>query len=894
MFFRNVLSVIIAIAICSSVLATEKFRTFWRGQWVDYVEVGDYAITEGDIIIGQKDQVREWARAVERGQMQVEAARKALAIDSAARVWNVVDAAGVVQVPYSVATGNQSNIDAAITEVNRVLAGVVRWVARGSEADYVEFNLSTKDGGSCASFVGRSGGKQIISGDPECSVGTIVHEMGHAMGLWHVQQDVRANAFVDFRLVNMDASKRSNNQPIFGTRTWGGYDYESNMHYSRTAFSASSADRQTLETKPPGISVGVSPTYSAADLDALFRLYGKAPTQTTINSNPSGLRIVVDGIAHATPAKFNWPIGSVHRVWVDSGLQSLGGFRYGFGRWSHDASADPSPQLTWEVRAGDGSFGSPATAPSDTVLVANFVRLIEVQATAATQTGGTSLVVARRNTWPGTANLYPQFTAFDLTAQPALGYAHFFNWGSAFSSKGGAGIRPNISLLLTGTQATQTIGASFHNGPTIAVDVQGAGLEDGLAVRVTPPGGTVGTTLAPRIARSTAGIWKFDMQSPQFVGTGIRYTREAYEGFDNIETGEVAMPAIGTRDVTIRAYREVSPFKQTRPSCAGTVSLSDSATWLRTGAPLSVNVIPSGGGVFAGWTGTLSGFNTSSNIAVGSNVPEFVAQFNQTNEPLTLASVSPSVIGDDAVNTVVEIRGTGFTASSQVRIGLQAFVPTYVNSTTLRLTISRSALLNVGRQPLFVTNALSLSCQASSNSAAMDVLPNGARASVALAEFYNPALDYYFLTGRESEKQLLSGLADWRRTGAEMKLYANAFDAALPLERFFFASVARAGARGSHFFTSLAAEQRLLTSLNTTNLPERAKPYLESIEGYTIEKRADGTCPERSVPVYRAFKGAPRYVDDGNHRFSTSLTQHRDMVDRLGWTDEGVVFCALP
>jgi Astacin (Peptidase family M12A) len=883
----------VALALSGPAFAAEKFRTFWRGQWVDYVEIGDYAITEGDIIIGQKDDVREWARAVERGQMQVEATRKALALDSAARVWNVRDATGVVQVPYTVAEGNRSNIDAAIAEANRALAGVVRWVARGAETDYVEFNLATKDAGSCASFVGRIGGKQNISGDPECSIATIVHEMGHAMGLWHVQQDARANAFVDFRLANMDASKRSNNQPIFGTRTWGGYDYESNMHYSRIAFSASSADRQTLETKPPGISAGTSPTYSTADLDALFRLYGKTPSQTTVQSNPAGLRVVVDGVAYTTPAKFDWPIGSVRRVWVDSGLQSLGGFRYAFGRWSHDASTDPSPQLTWEVRAGDGSFGSPSNAPADTVIVANFVRLIEVQTTPASQAGGTSSVVARRAPWPGSTNLFPQFTAFDLSAQPVAGLAHYFNWGAAFASQGGAGVRTNLSLLLNGALATQTIGANFHNGPTISVDVQGVGVEDGVAVRVTPPGGTVGSTIAPRIARSTAGSWKFDIQSPQFVGTGIRYTREAYEGFDNIETGEVTMPSSGARNVAIRAFREVAPYSQVRPTCAGSVNLSDRSTWLRTGAPLAVSVVSSGAGVFAGWSGTLSGLNTSSNIAVGSNVPEFVAHFNQTTEPLTLATVSPYVIGDDATSTVVELRGAGFTPSSLVRIGNQTFAPTYINSSTLRFTVTRSAFSSAGRLPVFVVNALSLSCQASTNSAAFDVLPLGARASVVLTEYYNPSLDYYFLTGRENEKLLLNGLADWRRTGEEVKLFAVAVEAARPLERFFFANVARAGTRGSHFFTSLAAEQRLLASVNATNAPERAKPFLESIEGYTIDKQSDGSCPAQSTPVYRAFKGAPRYIDDGNHRFSTTLVQHRDMVERLGWVDEGVVFCAL-
>jgi hypothetical protein len=70
-------------------------------------------------------------------------------------------------------------------------------------------------------------------------------------------------------------------------------------------------------------------------------------------------------------------------------------------------------------------------------------------------------------------------------------------------------------------------------------------------------------------------------------------------------------------------------------------------------------------------------------------------------------------------------------------------------------------------------------------------------------------------------------------------------------------------------------------------------PYLEGIEGYAVPKSATGTCPAGTIPIYRAFKGPPRYADDGNHRFSVSLAQHQDMVTRLGWADEGVVFCGL-
>ena len=115
----------------------------------------------------------------------------------------------------------------------------------------------------------------------------------------------------------------------------------------------------------------------------------------------------------------------------------------------------------------------------------------------------------------------------------------------------------------------------------------------------------------------------------------------------------------------------------------------------------------------------------------------------------------------------------------------------------------------------------------------------------------------------------------------------------LPLERHFFAKVAKAGTRGSHFFTVESSDQIALTGLNPTNAPLDAKPFLEGVEGYAVPKTAAGVCPSETVPIYRAFKGPPLYMDDGNHRFSTSLALHQDMVSRLGWTDEGVVFCGL-
>jgi Astacin (Peptidase family M12A) len=884
---------LVAVAFSTTIVdaqTRERFRTLWQGQWVDYVEEGEFAITDGDIIIGPKDAVREWRVAVDRGLQQMEATRKALTIDNVGRLW-LPGTGGVIEVPFTIEAGNSTNINGAVAEVNRVLAGVLQWVPRTTQPDYVAFNTTAANSGACASSVGRIGGRQQITGDPECGVSTFVHEMGHAMGLWHVQQDASANSFVDLRLAKMDPSKRGNNQPIFGTRSIGGYDYGSIMHYNRTSFPALPADRVTLETKPPGIDVSGTGTYSSADIDALLRLYGGAPTRTTVNTNPPGLTVIVDGVSVTTPAVFNWPQGSVHRVWASDQLQSKDGFQFGFGRWSHDASEVPSRQLTWLVSPGDGSLGSPATAPSSTVLTANFVRLVNVTSTAEGQAGGNSLVTARSSPWPGTASLYPQFSTFDLKATPANGYQPYFTWGAAFAFDGGAGIIPKLSLLLTGTVAQQTIGALFHNGNAIAVDAKGDGIVDGVSVRITAPGSTASTSIAPRLARTTPGTWRFEMTSPQIVGSSVRHILDSYEGFDNAVTGEVAMPATGVRTVTIRAHRELAPYKQVIPSCAGSINLTDSSAWVRAGSSLGATVGATTGAIFTGWTGTASGTATGVTTTVGSAVPEFVASFNTIAQPLQLASTSIKVLGDDSTATTIALQGSGFTAASRVVIAGVALTPTFVDSNNLRVTVNRSQFFATGRQTVYVTHNLSNSCAVSSNSLAIEILPAGNTVALKLVEYYYAALDYYFLTGRAGDKAALDGAAGWARTGAEIRLYSAPNVDTLPLERHFFAKIARGASRGSHFFTAQPDDQVLLTSLNPTNQPLDARPYLEGVEGYAIPKTASGSCPTGTTPIYRAFKGPPRYIDDGNHRFSTSLTQHLDMVNRLGWIDEGIVFC---
>ena len=876
--------------------ATEVLRTLWRGQWVNYVERGEYAVIEGDIIIGGKDRIRAATVALERAlandpKASPAAAAKALAVDSDFGLWTRA-ASGVVEVPYVIEAGDNAIIMAAIADVNRVLAGSLQWVPRGAQVDYVAFNIALPNAGFCASALGRAGGRQTIIGDPLCGVGVLIHEMGHAMGLLHVQADITPTAFIDTRLNRIPPPSRSQSDQQFYSRTLNGYDYASIMHYGRTGFIAY-ADPITTETKPLGMDIGLRGTFSTADVDALKRMAGTVPAATTIVTHPAGLSLIVDGVTVTTPATFNWPLGSVHRLWAPAGLQTSNGYQFGFGRWSQDASTTPSPQLTWQVIPGDGTLGAPLTAPLSTVLTANFVRLMTVAMPPSVQAGGTVTVTPRGSPWPGTTDLFPQYSVFDIRAVSNAGFQNYFaSAGPTVVYGGGLGPSPASTFLLFPAPA-HSIGAAFHSGNAIAVAVIGGGMNDNISISVTAPTGAVSRTIAPRLSRDTAGIWKYAVTSPQAFSDSGRYVVDGIDGLDNATTGEVSMPTSGSRTVTVRAHKEWTVYKQVIPGCAATITVNNTGSHTAFGTALTATVNPLTTAQFLGWSGSVSGTSPTITATVDNVVPEFVATFNTVPQPLILTSILPPNFGDDAATSIITLSGTGFTAETRVSINAVLITPTFVDSNTLRLTLSRANLPFVGRLPVFVFNRLSTSCPVNSNSVALDVLPVGQKVAVNLVEYYHAALDYYFLTGRDSDKTLLDGVPAFARTGKEIKVFAKPNLNTQPLERHYFNNVARGASRGSHFFTSSATEQVLLAGLNATNQPLDAKPYLEGVEGYAVPKLASGQCPAGTAPIYRAFKGLPRYVDDGNHRFSTGFTQHQDMVTRLGWTDEGVVFCGV-
>jgi hypothetical protein len=152
-------------------------------------------------------------------------------------------------------------------------------------------------------------------------------------------------------------------------------------------------------------------------------------------------------------------------------------------------------------------------------------------------------------------------------------------------------------------------------------------------------------------------------------------------------------------------------------------------------------------------------------------------------------------------------------------------------------------------------------------------------APVDAIEYYDAALDHYFVTAIPAEIAALDGgqFPGWQRTGLSFQVYdtSTALAGVVPVCRFY--GLPSAGL-DSHFYSASVDECAEVKQ----KFPFAWKLESDDVFEVFLPDPATGQCPAGSIPIYRAWNNRV----DSNHRYTTDLSVLQAMLAK-GYLAEG-------